>query len=256
MQTVTLNQTGIQVSRLAFGTGSDGWQHASNQTRIGFEPLVNLIRFAYERGVTFWDSADQYGSHPHFGRALNFIPRTSVVITTKTTSVTAEGARADLDRFRRELNTDYLDIVLLHCMTQGDWPTRYAGAMDVLSEAKQQGIVKAVGVSCHDINAFRTAAETDWVEVVLARINYAQKHMDASPDEVIQVMERMHALGKGIYGMKVFGNGDLAHDPEKALRYVMNLRCVDALTLGMTSESEVTEGIQVMEMLEREAVPA
>jgi predicted aldo/keto reductase-like oxidoreductase len=160
--------------------------------------------------------------------------------------------RADLDRFRRELNTDYLDIVLLHCMTQTDWPERFTGAMNALKEAQQQGIVKATGVSCHDIGAFRTAADSDWVEVVLARINHAGKHMDASPEEVVRVMEKMHASGKGIYGMKVIGQGALGDDPEGAFRYVMGLDCVDAMVVGMTSPEQIAENLRRVEALERE----
>lgn len=254
MDTVTLGRVGLRVSRLGIGTGTNGWNHESDQTRLGFGECVNLLRFAYEHGVRFWDAADQYGSHEHVGAALKDLDRASVVVTTKSNSVLAEGMRADLDRFRKEMDTDYLDIVLLHCMTQSDWPERYAGAMEVLREAREAGIVRAVGVSCHDFGAFQTAAASDWVEVVLARINYAQKHMDATPEEVIRVMRQMHDSGKGIYGMKVMGAGDLGGDPEKAIRYVMGLDCVDAMTIGMVSGEQVLENVRLVESLERERV--
>ena len=256
MQTVTLGQVGLRVSRLGIGTGTDGWNHQSSQTCLGFDACVDLVRFAYDSGITLWDTADQYGSHPHFAEALKSIDRSTVVISTKTTSATADGMRADLDRFRRELETDYLDIVLLHCMTQSDWPERYAGPMEVLSEARAAGIVRAVGVSCHDFGAFQVAAASDWVEVVLARINHARKHMDASPEEVVRVMEAMHAAGKGVYGMKVMGAGDLGGDPGRAVRYVMGLTCVDAMVVGMVSREQVRENIRLVESLERETAAA
>lgn len=256
MDTVTLGRVGLQVSRLGIGTGTNGWNHESDQTRQGFDECVDLIKFAYDQGITFWDTADQYGSHPHIGEALKMIDRSSVVISTKTNAATAEGMRADLDRFRKEMGIDYFDIILLHCMTQSDWPERYAGPMDVLREAREKGIVRAVGVSCHDFGAFQTAAASEWVEVVLARINYAQKHMDATPEEVIRVMRQMHNSGKGIYGMKIVGAGDLTEDPEKSLRFVMKLDCVDAMIVGMTSREQVLQNIRLVESLEREAVTA
>lgn len=252
MDRVTLGRVGLQVSRLGIGTGTNGWNHESDQTRMGFQECVDLLKYAYDQGITFWDTADQYGSHEHLGEAFKSIDRSNVVVSTKTNSATAEGMRADLDRFRKELNTDYLDIVLLHCMTQENWPERFAEPMEVLNEARSQGIVKAVGVSCHDIGAFRTAAASDWVEVVLARINYAQKHMDATPEEVIRVMNQMHASGKGIYGMKVVGAGELTEDPEKSIRYVMNLDCVDAMIIGMMNREQINQNIRIVESLERE----
>ncbi|MBW3625451.1 MAG: aldo/keto reductase [Armatimonadetes bacterium] len=252
MDTITLGNSGLKVSRLGIGTGTNGWNHESDQTRLGFETCVDLLRYAYDRGITFWDTADQYGSHEYLGEAFKSVDRSTVVISTKSNAVTAEGMRADLDRFRRELNTDHLDIVLLHCMTQADWPERHQGAMDVLDEAKEKGILKAHGVSCHDFGAFQTAAASDWVDVVLARINYAQKHMDATPEEVIRVMRQMHDSGKGIYGMKVVGAGSLTEDPQKSIRYVMDLDCVDALILGMISREQVDENVRIVESLERQ----
>ena len=252
MQTVTLGRTGLRVSRLGIGTGTNGWNHESDQTRLGFQECADLVRFAYDQGIRFWDTADMYGSHDNLGEAFKTIDRTTVVISTKSTSATAEGMKADLDRFRRELKTDELDIVLLHCMTQVNWPERYAGPMEVLSEAKAAGIVKAVGVSCHDFGAFQTAAETEWVEVVLSRINHSQLHMDATPAEVIRVMSRMHSSGKGVYGMKVMGAGDLKDDPEKAIRFVMGLDCVDAHIVGMTSRDQILQNVRLTEQFERE----
>jgi predicted aldo/keto reductase-like oxidoreductase len=118
--------------------------------------------------------------------------------------------------------------------------------MDAMSKAKERGIVRAVGVSCHNFGAFQAAATCDWVEVVLARINHAGLHMDAPPEEVIPVLEQMHRRGKGIYGMKVMGCGQLSDDPARAIQFVLNLGSVDAIVLGMEDESEVDRNLDLI----------
>ena len=251
MQIVDLGQTGIRVSRLSIGTGTSGWNGRSDQTALGLEGLADLLHFAHDRGVTFWDSADQYGSHPHIKEALKGLDRSSVVITSKTTSRTRTEVEADVKRFLKEIGSDYVDIVLLHCLTQHDWPTRYPEAMEALTRCKEQGLIRAHGVSCHDYGAFQTSAMTQWVEVVLARINYTGVHMDASPADVIRTMEQMAAFGKGIYGMKVLGQGKLAKedDPKTGIEFVLGLPCVHAMTIGMTSREEVTENVAIINEL-------
>ena len=257
MEIVALGKTGLNVSRLAIGTGSNGWNGRSNQTDLGFEAFRDLLLFSYEKGVTFWDSADQYGSHPHVKAALEELPRESVTITTKTTSRTRETVEADVKRFLKEIGSDYVDIVLLHCLTQVDWPQRYPDAMEALVRCKEQGLIRAHGVSCHDYGAFQTSAMTEWVDVVLARINHAGVSMDASPADVIRTMEQMAFAGKGIYGMKVLGMGKLAKDAEdqrEAIEFVMNLPCVHAMTIGMTSENEVEANVAVVNELSGKAL--
>src|SRR5262249_16299412 len=179
--TVTLGKSGIQSSRLAMGTGTVGVGHHSHQTDLGINGLSNLLLNGYDNGLRFFDAADSYGSHPHVAATLKQIPRDKVTILTKTFSRDPKEARADLDRFRRELGTDYLDICLMHCVTEGDWTDRYRGVMDVLSEAKQKGIIRTHGCSCHSIEALRAAAKSPWVEVDLARINPVGAFMDADP---------------------------------------------------------------------------
>jgi len=161
--------------------------------------------------VTFWDTADQYGTHPHVALALSDLERESVTITTKTTTRDAQEVSGDVERFLRELNTDYLDIVLLHCLTDSEWPQKMAGVMDVLSDFKSRGIIRAVGCSCHDFGALQTASQTPWVDVNLVRLNHAGHSMCAQPGEVISVIERMVAAGMGVYGMKVVGGRQRTH---------------------------------------------
>jgi len=134
---IELGPMKVGLSRLAMGTGTNGVGGSSNQTKkLGVGGMAEMFKAAYDQGLTFWDSADQYGSHPHLREALKSVPREKVTILTKTHASTEAEMKADLDRFRRELNTDYLDILLLHNMTDGHWPERKKGAMAVISEAQ------------------------------------------------------------------------------------------------------------------------
>ena len=242
--TITLGRTGIQTSRLAMGTGTVGSGHHSNQTALGLDGLSRLLQAGYDSGLHFFDTADSYGSHPHVADALKHVDRSQVTILTKSWARSGPEMRADLDRFRRELNTDHLDVVLMHCLTEGDWPTRYRSAMDVLSEAKEQRIIRAHGCSCHSIEALRTAAKSEWVEVDLVRINPIGSHMDADPETVIDVIREMRAAGKGIVGMKILGQGDLRDRQNEAIRYALGLGTLDAFTIGAESIAEQKDLMQ------------
>jgi aryl-alcohol dehydrogenase-like predicted oxidoreductase len=230
----------VEVSRLAMGTGTNGAGGSSNQTRtLGVNGIADLLQAAYDRGVTFWDSADQYGSHPHLRAALKRgIPREKVTILSKTHASTEKEMAADLDRFRRELGTDYIDILLLHDMEQDDWPERKKGAMAVISEAREKGIVRTHGTSCHTLGALRAAAASPWVQVDLARINPAQMYMDSDPKTVTSVLRQMKAAGKGVIGMKILGAGGLRKRQDEALRYALTLDCIDCFTIGSENRGE------------------
>src|SRR5207302_3375373 len=158
--TVVLGSTGIRTSRLAMGTGTVGVGHHSHQTSLGLQGLSDFLRNGYDHGLRFFDAADSYGSHPHVAEALKHVQRDKVTVLTKSWARDADGMRADLDRFRKELGTDYLDVCLMHCVTEADWTDRFRGAMDVLSESKQKGIIRAHGRSCHTIEALRAAAKS------------------------------------------------------------------------------------------------
>jgi 1-deoxyxylulose-5-phosphate synthase len=236
--TVTLGRTGIQTSRLAMGTGTVGSGGHSHQTALGVKGLSELLLNGYDHGLRFFDAADSYGSHPHVAEALKHVPRDKVTVLTKTWARDPASARADLDRFRRELGTEYLDICLMHCLTEGDWVERYKGVMDVLSEAKEKGIIRAHGCSCHSIEALRAAAKSPWVDIDLARINPVGSHMDADPSTVISVLREMKANGKAIVGMKILGQGDLRDRQDEALKYGLSLGVLDAFTIGAESKAE------------------
>ncbi len=234
----------LRVSRLAMGTGSGGWNHHSNQTRkLGVRGVADLLKLAYDNGVTFWDAADQYGSHPHLREALKSggIPREKVTILTKTRATTEAEARADLDRFRRELGTDYLDILLLHCLEDGNWPETMRPVMNVIGDARERGIVRTHGVSCHTLPALQAAAKSPWVQVNLARINPAGVAMDADVPTVLGVLRQMKAAGKGVIGMKILGAGQLREHRDEALQYALALDGIDCFTIGSESAAEFAD---------------
>ncbi len=236
--TVVLGNTGIKTSRLAMGTGTVGVGHHSHQTSLGVKGLSDLLLNGHDQGLMFFDSADAYGSHPHVAEALKHVKRDQVTVLTKTWARDPATARADLDRFRRELGVDYIDVCLMHCLSESDWTTRYRGVMDVFEEAKQKGIIRAHGCSCHSIGALRAAAASPWVEVDLVRINPVGAYMDADPQTVISVIKEMKAAGKGIVGMKILGAGDLRNRQDEALKFALSLDLLDAFTIGAESKAE------------------
>lgn len=236
--TVTLGSTGIQTSRLAMGTGTVGVGHHSHQTALGVEGLSSLLRNGYDHGLRFFDAADSYGSHPHVAEALKHVPRDKVTLLTKSWARDAAGMRADLDRFRRELGTDHIDICLMHCLTEADWTDRYRGAMDVLSEAKQKGVIRAHGCSCHSIEALKTAAKSPWVDLDLARVNPVGAYMDADPTTVVSVLKEMKSAGKAVVGMKILGQGTLRERQDEAIKYALSIGVLDAFTIGAESRPE------------------
>ena len=239
---VTLGRTGIKVSRLAQGTGTNGVNHSSNQIRqMGDRGLADLLVKGVDNGLHFWDLADQYGSHPHAKTALQTVKRDNVVILSKTHASTEKDMWADLDRFRNEMGTDHIDIVLLHCMLDANWAQEKAGAMTVLSEAKQKGIIKAHGVSCHDLGAMKVAADSDWVDVDLARLNPAGVAMDADPGTIIALLRTMKQRGKGVIGMKILGAGALRNRRDEALQFALAQDVLDCFTIGCQSPAELDD---------------
>lgn len=239
---VTLGRTKIRVSRLAQGTGTRGYNKSSNQTRqLGERGLADLLVAGADNGVTFWDLADGYGSHPHARLALQTVKRDRVVIMSKTRASTEAEMRADLDRFREEIGTDHLDIVLLHAQTREDWPKVKEGAMAVLSEAKSKGIIRAHGISCHSFAALKVAAASDWVDIDLARLNPAGLVMDGPVEDVIGVLKTMKQSGKGVIGMKILGEGKLRDRVDEALQFALAQDVLDCFTIGAESQGELQD---------------
>jgi aryl-alcohol dehydrogenase-like predicted oxidoreductase len=246
---VALGSSGLTVSRMAMGTGSVGTGRASNQTRLGMDNFVKLAHRAYERGVRFYDMADGYGSHPYVKEAIRTIPREQITLLSKIWTQEPGGANPlepvekILDRFRQEVGTDYFDIVLMHCMMRGGWTESRKHYIDGLSKAKQDGVVKAVGVSCHSYDALVEAAESPWIDVIMARINPFQSKMDGTPDEIKAVLAKARANGKGIIGMKIFGEGAnvTEEERERSIRFGFTEGNVHCMTIGTESIAQLDD---------------
>jgi 1-deoxyxylulose-5-phosphate synthase len=238
---VTIGSTGIVTSRLALGSGTHGSNGSSDQTRLGMTTFVNQLTYGYSQGLTFFETADTYGAHPYIAEAVRQVGRQNVVILTKSEAQTTAGMQADLDRFRRELGVDMIDIVLLHNKQSATWTTDCAGAMDVLSQAKQSGAIRAHGVSCHTLEALQLAAATPWVDVDQARVNPDGILMDADPATVINLLRQMRASGKGVIGMKILGAGGLTSRVDEALQYALAQDVLDCFTIGCQSPAELDD---------------
>ena len=241
---VVLGATGIEVTRLAMGSGTHGSGGSSDQTRLGVAGFAAVLTHGYDQGLRFFETADAYGSHPHMAEAIRQVGRQNVVVLTKTAAQSATAAQADLDRFRRELGIDMIDIVLLHNKQSATWTTDCAGAMDTLSRAKEAGVIRAHGVSCHTLSALQLAAQTAWVDVDLARINPDGILMDADPATVINLLRQMKASGKGVIGMKILGEGQLRNDVDRAIAHAVQLDAIDAFTIGFTSNTQLDQVMQ------------
>jgi aryl-alcohol dehydrogenase-like predicted oxidoreductase len=251
IDTVGLGETGLSVPRLALGTGSYGWKKTSSQKKLGEDAFVQLAQYAYDRGVKFFETADMYGTHEFVGKAMKKVGRENVTLLSKIMVYNHEGwyqtepFQKSIDRFRKEMDTDYIDILLLHCMVNKEWPDEYKRYMDDYSEAKQKGIIKQVGLSCHDFGAMEIAAENQWADVLLARINYDGARMDGKPEDVMAVLKKARENGKGIIGMKIFGCGNLTKTDQrqKSLEYVIKSGNVDCMTIGMETTEQVDDNV-------------
>jgi aryl-alcohol dehydrogenase-like predicted oxidoreductase len=249
--TVTLGRTGIRTSRVSMGTGVRGGMRQSNHTRMGAENAHRLIRELYERGLRSFDLADLYGTHALFPAALEGVPRDRYTLFSKIwwrPGGIPEQERPDADvvvsRFLKELKTDYLDLVLLHCVETADWPKVLEKQMEILASLKQKGLIRAHGVSCHSLPALEAVIDQPWVDSVHARINPFQMAMDGKPEDVGAVLTKIRAKGKGVVGMKIIGEGRLRDDEEKknqSIRYAWEKGFVDMVTVGFEKTSELDD---------------
>jgi aryl-alcohol dehydrogenase-like predicted oxidoreductase len=250
---VSLGKSGIKAPLLGMGTGFSGNNRSSNITRAGV--AESLVRQAYEKGIRFFDCADSYGTHPFVASALKGIPRENYILSTKIwvgPGGLPEPERPDadivVDRFRKELNTDYLDMVQIHCMTDAKWTDKQKKQMDILETLKAKKIIRAHGVSVHSLEAMEDAADSQWVDVIHVRVNPYGETMDKSdPAVVIPVIEKLHKSGKGVIGMKLIGNGKFRNQPEKidaSLKYVLGLGTVDMIIVGFELPEQIDNYIE------------
>jgi len=250
---VLLGKTGLKLSRLGIGCGSNS---GNVQRALGHDGFNRLIRYAYDQGITYLDTAQSYQTHEYIREAIKGLPREDFFIQTKM-SGNPEKPLEVLDRFRKELGTDYIDSVLTHCTVTPKWDDERRRALDALEEAKDKQIVRAHGVSCHSLPALKRAVEIDWTDVHLVRLNPQGAWVDtpaetwnaeSNASHVPPVMEQMKLMrkkGHGVIGMKLIGNGDFTDpaDREKAIRFVMQSNLTDAVVIGFKSPAEIDEAI-------------
>ena len=260
-ETVRLGKTDLKFSRVCMGTGVRGGMRQSNHTRMGRKKCETLMRDAFDRGVRVFDLADLYGTHPFVVSALKKIPRKDFNIITKIwfrPGGIPEKERPDadvvIDRFLKEINTDYLDLVLLHCVVSAKWPEELQKQMEIMAKLKQRGVIRAHGVSCHSIEALEAAAKEPWVDSVHARINPYGAKMDGPVENVAGALKKISAAGKGIVGMKLIGEGDFRNSDEKrdeSVKFVLGLGCVNILNVGFEKVEEIDDFAARVRKVER-----
>jgi len=263
LQRVTLGKTGIRPTLLGMGTGIHGGNRSSFLTRQDRAKSIATVRYAYERGIRMFDCADTYGTHGIVAEALKGMDREEIVLTSKIW--TREGgipeperpdANIVVDRFRKELNVDYIDVVQLHCMEDAQWTEGERRQMDIMEDLKAKGIIRAHGTSVHTLEAMIAGVKDPWVDVIHARINPFGIAMDrADPAEVVEVIHQMHSSGRGVIGMKLVGDGQLRDESEKidqALRFVLGLGSVDMIIVGFESEAQIDNYLGRMEVTLKE----
>ncbi len=250
---VTLGKTDIKLSRLGFGTGSNS---GSIQQALGQDGFDRLIRYAYDQGITYIDTAQSYSTHAMVGKAIKGLPREKLFIQTKMSGVPEKPLEV-LDKLRKDLDVEYIDSLLTHCATTAKWDDERRRVLDALEEAKDKKIIRAHGISCHSLPALTKAAQLDWVDVNLVRVNPQGVWIDTPAETwnatsdtsnlppVLAQMKVMRANGHGVIGMKLIGNGNFTDpaDREKSIRFTMQSGLVDAVVIGFKSTAEVDEAI-------------
>jgi aryl-alcohol dehydrogenase-like predicted oxidoreductase len=251
---VPLGNSGVKVTRLAFGTGTMGGRV---QRELGQEGFTKLVRYAYDRGIRFFETADNYREmQTMLGIALKGLPRDSYRIMTKYRWRETENPQGTIDRLRKELQSEYFDILLLHCVRTANWPTELERLRDAFSEAKHKKVILSHGASAHGLLPVRAFPGNKWVDVALLRINHDGTKMDTiggsdgSPDkgdvpEVTGHLKSIHGQGTGVIGMKLIGEGRFKTPEERdaSIKYVMKLGTVDSVTIGYKSTEEIDEAI-------------
>jgi aryl-alcohol dehydrogenase-like predicted oxidoreductase len=250
-ETVKLGNTGIATTRLSMGTGIRGGGRQCNLTRLGYGQAIQFIREVYRRGVRMFDLADLYGTHAFVSDALKIYPRKDYVLFSKLWFMRGgipEAERPDAEtvvtRFLRELQTDYIDGVQLHCVTSGNWNTELSDCMTALDKMKQRGAIRSHGLSCHAMAAAETAVHEPWVDTIHVRFNPYSSHMDGKTEEVEPIVKQLHHAGKGVIAMKIIGEGSFSKSDEQrdnSFRYVLQSGAVDVLNIGMDKISDITD---------------
>jgi predicted aldo/keto reductase-like oxidoreductase len=250
---VPLGKTGLKLSRLGFGTGTDS---GHVQRALGQQAFNNLVRYAYDRGITHFDCAQSYATFEWIAGATKGLPREKLFLQSKLHGRPEDDVLKTIDRHRQVFNTDYVDSLLIHCMVKDGWTDAWKRIMDGFEKAKDKKWIRVQGVSCHSLPALRTAVASDWPDVHLVRVNPQANHIDGPEQQwnkpgkdiapVLEQLRAMHAKGRGVIGMKLVGNGDFRNpaDREKAARFAMARPEISAVVIGFKSTKEIDEAIE------------
>jgi len=250
LQKIRLGNSGIETTMLGVGTGVHATNRTSFLTKQDSKKSIAMLKHAFDRGFRYFDCADTYGTHGMVAEAMKGVDRDKFTITSKIwfrNGGIPEPERPDanivVDRFRKELNTDYIDLVQIHCMVDTNWTETMKKQMDILDDLKAKGIIRAHGVSVHSLDAMKAALNSPWVDVIHVRINPYGIAMDKpDPAEVVDVIHQLHKSGKGVIGMKLVGNGKLRNDSEKidnSLRFVLGLGSVNMMIIGFEEQEQI-----------------
>jgi 1-deoxyxylulose-5-phosphate synthase len=253
---VTLGKSNVKVTRLAFGTGTSS---GAVQRNLGQPEFTRLVRHAYDHGIRFFETAESYhGMAEMLAIALQGLPRDSYRLMTKYSTPPTGDPAAKIDLFRQQLGTEYIDILLLHCLRPPTWATDYKGLQDHFSEAKSKKVILCHGASIHGLPALRTIPGNEFLDIAMIRMNHKGAHMDTpemrdvnmpgNVDEVVAHTKKVHAQGMGVISMKLVGEGSFttSEDRDAAMKFAMNLGCVDAVTIGFKNTAEIDEAIERM----------
>ncbi|MCC6393581.1 MAG: aldo/keto reductase [Bryobacterales bacterium] len=250
---VTLGKSGVKVTRLAFGTGTFSGRV---QRELGQDEFTRLARYAYDRGIRFFETAESYGEmHKMLGVALKGIPRDSYRLMSKVTTREGVDPRAKIDELRKLANTDYFDILLLHYQHVATWPADTVRWQDGVQEAKVRKAVAGYGASVHGLPALRQFPGNKWLEVAMIRMNHKGTKMDAEQyntnglgnvPEVVRHTRKVHSEGMGVISMKLAGEGAFTtrEDRQAAMKFAFRKAGVDSVTLGYKNTAEIDEAIE------------
>jgi predicted aldo/keto reductase-like oxidoreductase len=253
---VTLGSTGLKLSRLGMGTGSE---NGRTLKALGKDVFLKLIRHAYDKGITYFDVCDRYETMEWMSDALKDLPREKLFIQSKITGQPND-VLAAIDAERKRLNIDYIDSMLIHSQTTAGWTgiDSWKRVMDGFNQAKDKKLIRAKGSSCHNLPALTDAVKSDFHDVHLVRVNPQGKYVDGPNggngytaadtfpvDPVMAEIKTIKAKGRGVIGMKILGNGlfTAAEDRDKSIRFAMSCKDIDAVVMGLKTTDEIDEAI-------------
>ncbi|MGD0736076.1 MAG: aldo/keto reductase [Terracidiphilus sp.] len=253
---VTLGRSNVKVTRLAFGCGS---MSGEVQMRLGQQEFTRQVRYAYDRGIRFFETAESYGDTPRMlGVALKGLPRESYRVMHKVTTFHAVDPRQKLDELRKFADMEYFDIMLLHWQHTGTWFADTTRWQDAILDAQHRKTIMSHGASVHGLPALRLVPGNKWLDVAMIRVNHNGTRMDAEvPDtdelgdvnEVVQHVQQVRKEGMGVVSMKLVGEGRFGHeDRQKAMRFAFKTAGVDSVTIGYKSTQEIDEAIDNLDL--------